>query len=134
MAAGGLFFITGQRRSDQVTLVTTRGKAVRGFRDAGKAIAVLHGIGARHINVDTSDWAPGEAGLEGRRRPDTAARQRRVHAAVAHDTWFRSEVLKGLEEADAPDAEWISNDDVKREGAARHAAWRSRGEAGRKLD
>ena len=130
--SGGLFFVTGQRGGDQVTLATTRGKAVRGFRDAGKAIAVLHGMGARHIDVDTSNWAPDQVGSESKRRPDTALRQQRAHAAAAHDSWFRAEVTRSLDEADAADADWIANDDVKQAGTARRAVWLSLVEAGRK--
>ncbi|WP_158807935.1 hypothetical protein [Beijerinckia sp. L45] len=130
--SGGLFFVTGQRGGDKVTLATTRGKAVRGFRDAGKAIAVLHGMGARHIDVDKSNWTPDQVGSEGKRRPDTALRQQRAHAAAAHDSWFRAEVLRSLEEADASDANWIAHDDVKHAGTARRAVWVNRVEAGRK--
>jgi hypothetical protein len=47
-----------------------------------------------------------------RSRPDTAERQRRAHTAADHDAWFRDEVKKSLEEADAPDASWTDNDEV----------------------
>ena len=47
-----------------------------------------------------------------RRRPDTAERQRQAHAAADHDAWFRGEVKKALEEADAPDASWTDNEEV----------------------
>ena len=126
VASGGLFFVTGApRNGERVTLATTRGKQERGFRDPAKAIAVLYEIGVRKVEVDTSAWSPEQALVEGRRRPDTAARQRRAHEAAVHDAWFRSEVEQSLREADAPDADWVSNEDAKGFSANRHARWRA---------
>ncbi len=126
MASGGLFFVTGLPRSgERVTLATTRGKLARGFRDAGKAIAVLHDIGARKVEVDTSEWLPEQAAAAGRHRPDTAERQRRAHQAAGHDAWFRAEVEGALREADDPAAEWLSNEQVKQHSAERRARWRA---------
>lgn len=64
-------------------LATTKGKQARGFRDPGKAILLLHGIGARKIVVDVSGWDVARAAAEGRRRPDVSGRQRRVHGLAA---------------------------------------------------
>jgi hypothetical protein len=126
IALGGLFFVTGAPRDgDQVTLATTRGKQRRGFRDAAKAIAVLHDIGVRKVEVDTSGWSPDQPTLEGRRRPDTAERQRRAHAAAGHDAWFRAQVEQALHEADDPKADWVSNDEVETLGAQHQARWRA---------
>jgi hypothetical protein len=126
IALGGLFFVTGLPRSgERVTLATTRGKQPRSFRDAGRAIAVLHEIGARRVEVDTSEWSPHQALVEGRRRPDTSERQRRAHEAAAHDAWFRSEVEQALREADDPATEWASNEDVKTLGETRRDGWRA---------
>jgi len=125
-AVGGLFFVSVESRNgDHVTLATTRGRVARRFRDPGKAIAVLHALGARKVEVDTSDWSPEQAANEGRRRPDTAERQRRVHQAAAYDTWFRSEVEQALREADDPNTVWVSNEEVERKSAERRAKWRS---------
>lgn len=125
-ASGGQFFVTAQPRSgERVTLATTRGKAVRGFRDAGKAIALLHAIGARKVEVDTTEWSPEQAVLEGRRRPDTAERQRRAHAAATHDAWFRAEAEQAVREADDPNADWVSDEEVRRRSAEHRAKWRA---------
>lgn len=130
-ADGGLFFVTAEAMSGtRVTLATTRGKTARGFRDAGKAIAVLHGIGAHMVQVDTSRWAPGLAVQEGRRRPDTAERQRRAHEAAAHDVWFRAEVEQAIREADDPNTVWVSNEEVERESAEQRARWRAQAARG----
>ncbi len=123
-AEGGQFFITAEPRTgERITLATTRGKTARGFRDPGRAIALLHELGARKLEVDLSAWSPEQAAAEGRRRPDTAERQRRAHEAAAHDAWFRAEVEQGLKEADDPDTVWISNEEVERESAERRAKW-----------
>jgi hypothetical protein len=126
-AAGGEFFITAEPRTgEQVTLATTHGGKLRAFRDPGKAIAILHEIGAHKVGVDTSAWSPAQANLLARRRPDTAARQRRAHEAAAHDAWFRSEVEQALQEADEPKTQWISQPEAKRQSARRREKWQAK--------
>lgn len=121
-ASGGEFFVTAQPRTGgRVTLATTHGKRLRAFRDAGKAIAVLHEIGAHHVQVDTTGWAPEKTTALSRKRPDTAERQRRAHEAAAYDAWFRAEVEKAIQEADSPDAVWVSHEEAERRFAARRA-------------
>lgn len=123
-ASGGEFFVTAQPRTGgRVTLATTHGKRLRAFRDAGKAIAVLHEIGAHHVQVDTTGWAP-ETAAPSRKRPDTAERQRRAHEAAAYDAWFRAEVEKAIQEADSPDTVWVSHEEAKRCSAIKRAEWR----------
>lgn len=122
--SGGEFFITAQPRSGgRVTLATTHGMRLRTFRDASKAIAVLHKIGAHKFQVDTSAWSPAKAAMPGRRRPDTAERQRRAHAATAHDAWFRAEVERAVQEADAPQVKWISHEEVKERSTIKRGEW-----------
>lgn len=43
--------------------------------------------------------------------------------AEQHDQWFREQVAKGLEQANDPDTEWVSNEEVKAMSAKRRAAW-----------
>lgn len=122
--SGGEFFITAEPRSGgRVTLATTHGMRLRAFRDAGKAIAVLHEIGAHKIQLDTSAWSPAKAAIPGRRRPDTAERQRRAHAASTHDAWFRAEVERAVQEADVPQAKWISHEEAKERSAIQRSEW-----------
>lgn len=126
-AAGGEFFITAEPRTgERVTLATTHGGKLRAFRDPGKAIAILHEIGAHKVGVDTSAWSPAQANLLARRRPDTAARQRRAHEAAAHDAWFRSEVEQALKEADEPTTQWISQGEAKRQSTRRREKWQAK--------
>lgn len=127
MASGGQFFVTAQPRvGDRVTLATTHGRKVRTFRDPGKAIQILHEMGAHRVEVDTSAWSSVKARVEGRKRPDTSERQRRAHQAAAHDAWFRQEVERAVQEANDPNAEWDSQAEVKRQSAIKRAAWRSK--------
>jgi hypothetical protein len=111
------------RTGERITLATTHGNKLRAFRNPAKAIEILHQMGAHKVEVDTSAWSPVQAELEGRKRPDTAERQRRVHEAAAHDAWFRREVQLAVQEADAPHAEWNSPKEVKHQSALKRAAW-----------
>lgn len=121
-ASGGEFFVTARPRAgERVTLATTHGMRLRAFRDAGKAISVLHGIGARKIQVDVSEWSPDATPSTPRKRPDTAERQRRAHEAAAHDAWFRAEVEQAIQEADSPDAKWYTQEEVEQIFAVRRA-------------
>jgi hypothetical protein len=123
-AQGGEFFVTAQPQSgERITLATTRGKQPRAFRDPGKAIAVLHDIGARKVEVDTSAWSPGEALAP--QRPDTAERQRRAHEAAEYDAWFRAEIDEAIREADDPNCVWVSNEEVERMSEEYRARWRA---------
>jgi hypothetical protein len=125
-ASGGVFFVTAKPRTGKrITLATTHGQKPRGFRNPAKAIEVLHKMGAHTLEVDTSAWSPEEAENSGRKRPDTAARQRRAQEALAHDTWFRSQVEAALLEADSPDAEWVSQEEMKKISVLKRAAWNS---------
>jgi len=123
-ATGGQFFVVAiPRAGDPITLATTHGKKVRAFRNPARAIEILHAMGAHKVEVDTTAWSPAEAGIEARKRPDTAERQRRAHEAAAHDAWFRSEVELGLREVDDPGAEWFSQEDMKRQSQIKRAEW-----------
>lgn len=123
-AAGGEFFVTAKPCSGgRVTLATTHGLRVRAFRDADKALGVLHQIGARNIQVDTSNWSPNETARRGHRRPDTSERQRRAHQAAEYDAWFRSEVERAIREADSTNAKWTSNAEANRRSALKRAEW-----------
>ena len=129
-ASGGQFFVTAEQSGGgRVTLATTRGKTARGFRDPGKAIAMLHEIGARRVEVDTSGWSPEQAAQEARRRPDTAERQRRAHQAAEYDAWFRAEIRQALREADDPGTQWATNEEVELESAEYEAKWRAQAAA-----
>jgi hypothetical protein len=124
MASGGHFFVTAQPRTgERITLATTHGKKLRSFRNPAKAIEILHQMGAHKVEIDTSAWSPMQTESEGRKRPDTAERQRLAHQAAAHDAWFRQQVNLAIREAGDPQAEWVSQEEVKRQSAIKRASW-----------
>jgi hypothetical protein len=129
-AAGAEFFITAEPRTgERVTLATTHGCEPLAFRDPGKAISILHKIGAHEFRVDTSAWSPARANLLARRRPATAARQHRAQVATAHEAWFISEVEQALREADEPATQWIPQGSAKQQSASRRGKWRDKADA-----
>jgi hypothetical protein len=132
IASGGQFYLTAQPRTgSRITLATTHGDKLRAFRNPAKAIEILHQMGAQKVEIDISSWSPAQAKLEGRKRPDTADRQRRAHQAAAHDAWFRQQVELAGREADDPKAEWDSEAEVKRQSATKRAEWRGKAGARR---
>jgi hypothetical protein len=56
-----------------------------------------------------------------RSRSDKAECERHARAAGEHDLWFRGEVKKALDEADASHASWIDHDEFA-------SRWRTRRE------
>lgn len=49
-------------------------------------------------------------------------------AESAYEAWFRAEVEEGLCEADDPNTEWISNEEVNRQIDEKLAGWRTQAE------
>lgn len=53
-----------------------------------------------------------------RRRPGRRTRypkidMQQVHEAAEYDRWFREQVQQALDEADSPNAEWLTTDEMK---------------------
>jgi hypothetical protein len=75
-------------------IAAQRSRHMRLWRNIATAVAFVRDeLGLPRFEVDASAH---DAGAGGHSRPDTAARQRRAHEAVAHDAWFRSEVEKTI--------------------------------------
>jgi hypothetical protein len=55
-------------------------------------------------------------------------------AESAYEAWFRSEVEEGLREADDPNTEWISNEEIHRQMDEKLAEWRAQAERRRVED
>lgn len=55
-------------------------------------------------------------------------------ADLVYDAWFRAEVEEGLREADDPNTEWISNEEVERQMDKKLAEWQARSERQRSDD
>jgi len=50
----------------------------------------------------------------------------RQDGVSAHEAWFRAEVQAGLREADAPNAVWVTQDEVDQQSAQRRIAWQAK--------
>ena len=79
------------------------------------------------VATDIKQFDPGASGVK---RADTSQRMRKAHEAAAHDAWFRAQVEQGLQEADDPSTQWVSNAAVKASSAKRRAAWAKKVQAG----
>ena len=58
------------------------------------------------------------AGFE---QPVTAERLRHVHETEDYNKWFRAQVAEAIKEADAPDAQWVSDADAKKSWETKRA-------------
>jgi hypothetical protein len=67
---------------------------------------------ARFDLLDATNHSEGEP-LAGKSRADASERLRQAHEAAGHDKWFREQVAVAIQEADAPDAQWVSAADAK---------------------
>jgi len=64
--------------------------------------------------------------IDGKTRDDSAERMRQVHAAAAHDKWFREQVAEGIKEADDPATQWVPHAVVKADMARQSAELKAR--------
>ena len=87
------------------------------------ATYVREALGVPRFDVDSIAHTPDAST---RRRPDQAEALRRAHQAAGHDAWFRTEVEKAVAEADAPDAVWISHEEVVEDMREQRAAIEAR--------
>ena len=88
-------------------LAARRG-AVRIFSRFETLVNYLKNIGISQFNVNASNYDPAEK----RARPDSAERMKRTFDAADHDKWFREQVEEGIRQADAPNAVWVSHEEV----------------------
>ena len=91
-------------------LAAKRG-AVRIFSRFETLVNYLKSIGISQFNVNASNYDP----VAKRVRPDSSERMKHTFAASEHDKWFREQVEEGIRLADAPDAVWVSHEDVVKE-------------------
>ncbi len=84
----------------------------------------LKDVGISRFDVDSADFDPNTVTTY--HRPDASQSLKLAHAAAAHDRWFREQVAKGMQEANDPTTQWVSNETVKAESKRRRAAWRRR--------
>ncbi|WP_338849698.1 hypothetical protein V8J88_11625 [Massilia sp. W12] len=112
-AIDGEFFVRIHTcNNTQALLAHARSNSPRGFPNPLPAITLLHKLGVTVGEFDISQWNPEQKPLA-RKRPDRQRAMQAAQAALEHDQWFRAQVAQALQEADAPDAEWISEQDAQ---------------------
>ncbi len=107
------------------TLAVKRGQ-VRIFKKFDTLAVYLRKIGIETFKTDTKQFDPTVTHVK---RADTSERMRKAHEAAAHDAWFRAQVEHGLQEADDPNTQWVSNETVKATSAKRRTAWAKKAQA-----
>ncbi|MDD2845108.1 MAG: hypothetical protein PHT57_09155 [Rhodoferax sp.] len=75
---------------------------------------------ARFELLDATNHSEGPP-VAGRSPVASSERLRHAHEAAAHDKWFRAQVAQAIKEADAPDAEWVSDADAKKSWKTKRA-------------
>lgn len=120
---GGWVVLIRYGDAERIIAAQRSGEA-RLWRDLNTAVAyVRDALGVSRFEVDTTGH-DGEA--RPRRRPDTAARQRRQHEAAAHDLWFRSQVQASLDGAADGTNPLIQDEDWTEIAEAKRAALKAR--------
>jgi hypothetical protein len=94
------------------------------FKRLETLASYLKDVGISRFDVDSANFDPNTVTTY--HRPDASQSLKLAHAAAAHDRWFREQVAKGIQEANDPTTEWVSNETVKAESNRRRAAWRRR--------
>jgi hypothetical protein len=95
----------------------------RTWRSLDRAVAYLKNELniARFDLLDSSNHSMGQP-LEGKSREDAAERLRNAHAAAAYDAWFREQVDEAVIEADSPDTQWVTGEEVSASWKLKRAA------------
>ena len=110
-------------------LGTQRTDKPRTWRSLDRAVAYvkdeLHI--ARFELLDATNHSEGPP-VAGRSPIASSERLRHAHEAAAHDKWFRAQVAEAIKEADAPDAQWVSDADAKKSWGKKRAELLKRAE------
>jgi len=128
VAGPGGWQVVVQIHRTQYPIAAKRGQP-RLFRKLETAVAFMQDAGLGQFRVDARGYDR-HAQHATRRRPDAAAALKRAHEAKAYDEWFRAQVASALQEADAPDAEWVDHDTVKEDMRRQREALRAKVQPG----
>lgn len=91
------------------TLRATNSRQVRSWANLNSVVKYLASLGIRKFDTDATNYDPNQHSIS---RPDKSAALKAAHQAAAYDKWYRLQVVQSIEEADAPEAEWFSTDQV----------------------
>ena len=82
---------------------------------------------ARFELLDATNHSEGPP-VAGRSPIASSERPPHAHEAAAHDKWLRDQVAEAIKEADAPDAQWVSDADAKKSWGKKRAELLKRAE------
>ena len=114
----GGFAVLVKYGANERAVAAQRSRRMRIWRNLNTAAAYVRDeLGLARFEIDMTEHDP--AAVE-RKRPDTAQRQRQLHEAAEHDTWFRGQVqnaLDGIQDGSnrgIPEDEWATRSKAKR--------------------
>ncbi len=90
-------------------LTARRTRQPRSWAHLDSLARYLAEIGIRQFTTDIRDYDPDQPG---RKRPDRAEALDQAREAAEYDRWFREQVQAALDEADRPDAQWLTTDEL----------------------
>jgi hypothetical protein len=109
----------------ECVLAAQRSQKVRIFRKFETLVTYLKGIGIARFEVDAVNYDAASIKLT-RTRPDSSETMKKTHEAAAYDKWFKAEIAQAIQEADDPDTQWVTNEDVNKQFASKREALRQR--------
>ena len=120
-AQGGEFYLRIKTKSNtEAVLSRARTPGPRAFSNPLQAITLLRKLGIVIGTFDLSKWTPEQKSVT-RSRPDRAVAMKQASKAIEHDKWFRAQVAQGLEEANDPKTEWVSQEAAQSSWAVKRA-------------
>lgn len=90
-------------------LAARKTKQPRSWAHLDSLVRYLAEIGIRQFTTDARNYDPDQPG---QKRPDRAEALRQAHEAAEYDRWFREQVQQALDEADSPDAQWLTTEEL----------------------
>jgi hypothetical protein len=102
-------------RNHACVLMAERSKSPRVFRRLETATEYLRKLGVKEFVVDMAEPIRPQT-PDHRKRPDqSAAMQRTFQSAKEWQAWFDAQVQAAVKQADSSKAQWVSNDDAKKQ-------------------
>jgi predicted transcriptional regulator len=87
--------ITVEYGATESVLAAQRSQQIRIFRKLETLVRYLKSVGIAHFDVDSENYDPDSVATL-RSRPDSAAKMKSAHQAVAYDKWLKAEIEESL--------------------------------------
>ena len=91
-------------------LAASRTRRPRHWTNLNSVVRYLRSLGIDRFTTDARHYDPEQPG---QKRPDRAEALRQAHEAAEYDRWFREQVQQALDEADSPNVQWLTTDEMK---------------------